>query len=564
MGLAHAELNVEIQIVGITDLLRSNVFKSLSIVAQQNDPDLTQDRLQRLHQKAEAEIRAALEPLGYYSPTIQSQLTQTQSGWLARYDIQPGQPILIYDRDIRVTGDGANDEAFQTLIRRFRLQQGDILDHQQYEDAKRALQRLAAERGYLDAELILHEVRVRPAQHEADIRLHFDTGPRYHFGPVIFRQDVIDPLYLERFVPFKPGDPYSTEKLFDLQGALNDSDYFANVEVRAKREDAQDLSVPVEANLEPRKRHRYTAGLGYGTDTGARGSIGWINRRVNRKGHRFKSLLRLSEIQNSLTGSYSIPFRNPRTDQLEFTTSWMDDNTPSSESETFIYGVSRSVSRKPGWLETLYLNYRTDSYVVSTETGKTQLLMPGISFARIKADDRIYTLRGHRLALDLRGSHPSLASDVQFLQLTLWAKIIRPLGSRGRLIARSESGITRLGDGNNLPPSLRFFAGGDQSVRGYKYQSLGPRDESNKVIGGQQLLVASVEYEYRFSNTFSGAAFFDAGNAINDWPGATYKRGAGIGVRWKTPIGLIRMDLAKPLDATDKAQYFHLVVGPDL
>lgn len=561
---ASAKLDLSVQIVGIDGPLRNNVLQSLSVESQKNDPDLTDNQLRRLHQKAESEIRTAMEPLGYYSAVVRGNLTQSEGAWTARYEIEPGPPILIQNRDIQIEGEGANDAAFQKLVKGFRLQPGDILNHQHYEDAKRALQRLAAERGYLDAELGIHEVRVRVERHEADIHLRFNTGPRYHFGEVIFHQDIIDPIYLERFVTFKPGDPYSTEKLFDLQGALNDSDYFANVEVRALRESAQNLLVPIEANLEPRKKNRYTAGLGYGTDTGARSSLGWTNRRVNRKGHRFKSLLRFSEIQNSLTGSYVIPIRNPRTDQFELTTSWMDDNTPTSESETFIYGVSRSLSRRAGWLETLYLNYRTDSYVVGAESGKTNLLMPGISFAHINADDRIYTLRGHRLALDFRGSHPALGSDVQFLQLTLWAKVLRQLGAHGRFIMRGETGITRLASDNTLPPSLRFFAGGDQSVRGYKYQALGPRDASGKVVGGQQMLVASVEYEYRFSNTFSGAVFLDAGNAVNDWPEAKLQKGAGFGVRWKTPIGLIRLDLAKPLDETDKAQYFHLVVGPDL
>lgn len=561
---SQAEIDLKVQVIGIDDAVRNNVLKGLTVYTQRKDPALTENQLRTLHQKAEAEIRAAMEPFGYYDPEIRGNLTVSEDVWLARYEIQPGTPVLIYKRDIQIDGEGANDPAFQKLVKSFPLQEGDILNHQHYEDAKRALQRLAAERGYLDAELGRHEVRVRPEKHQADLYLQFDTRRRYYFGEVRFNQDIIDPIYLNRFVTFKPGDPYSTEKLFDLQGALNDSDYFANVEVRALKEEAQNLLVPIETNLEPRKPNRYTAGLGYGTDTGARSSLGWTNRRVNRKGHRFKSLLRLSEIQNSLTGSYIVPILNPRNDQFELTTSWMDDSTPTSESETFIYGFSRSVSRKPGWLETLYLNYRTDSYVVGSEIGKTYLLMPGITLSRTKADDRIYTLHGHRLALDFKGSHRALGSDEQFLQLTLWAKILRQLGPRGRVIARGETANTRLGGNSTLPPSLRFFAGGDQSVRGYKYQSLGPRDENGKIVGGQQMLVASVEYEFRFTNIFSGAVFLDAGNAANDWPGAKVQKGAGVGVRWKTPIGLIRLDLAKPLDETDKAQYFHLVVGPDL
>ena len=569
-SIVRAAETVEVEIDGVEGAVLGNVRKFLGIEQQKSDPELFEARIRRLHRNATAEIKQALEPFGYYDPQIRSELVQKTSGWLATYHIDPGTPVHVENIDIQLLGDGAQDEEFQKLIADFPLHKGDVLEHAKYEVGKRALQAIAAERGYLNAQFSRHEVNVQPDQHSADVTLHFDTGPRYRFGKVSFIQPsgqektYIDPEFLARFVPFKQGEPFSTGRLFTLQNILSDSDYFNSVDAKVRRDLIENREIPVEVMLEPRNKHRYTAGLGYGTDTGMRGSLAWENRHINDQGHRLRADLRLSEIKNSFIARYRIPTRNPRTDRIEFTAGWLENNPQPSRSRIALLGTSHTLLRGSGWLETIYINYQAEAYTVGSDSGHSKLLLPGISWSRVDADSRIYTRDGTRLLIDIRGTHPLLGSDTQFLQMRLQGKLIRPLGENGRVILRGDAGLSRVGDFAKLPASLRFFTGGDQSVRGYGYNTLGPRNATtNQVIGGEQLLVGSTEYEYSWTDKWSSAVFFDVGNALDHWT-EKLKQGAGAGVRWKTPIGLIRFDLAWAVSEPGNPMKFHLVIGPDL
>lgn len=571
---AWAAETLEVKVDGITGTVLDNVHKLLSIEQQKTDPNLFEARIRRLHRNATGEIRQALEPFGYYEPVISTELTQqTANHWLATYHVEPGLPVRVTTIDLKLLGEGTHDQQFQNLVTHFPLQQGDILEHERYEDGKNSLLVLATENGYRDAQLLAHEIRVRPAEHAADIVLHFDTGRRYRFGKVNFMQSgdsekpPFDPDFLARFVSFEVGTPYSTHRLFDLQNALSDSDYFDTVEMKPRPDQIEYFEIPIDIELEPRSKHRYTAGLGYGTDTGVRGSLGWENRRVNRSGHRLKAEAKISEVKTNLTARYRIPTRDPRTDRIEFTSAWLYENlrTRQHESETFLLGASHTMHRGSGWLETLYINYQAESFDLGgPNRGNSSLLLPGISWSRVKADNRIYTHNGQRLLVDIKGTHPTLGSPVQVMQLRLQAKWIRSVQENGRVTLRGDAGLTRIKDLTALPASLRFFTGGDQSVRGYDYNSLGPINKASGVIvGGKQLLVGSAEYEHSWTEKWSSGVFFDMGNAVNDWT-QKLKQGAGVGMRWKSPVGLIRLDVAWALSDPGNPWRFHLVIGPDL
>ncbi len=562
---AHGAVDIDVRISGVSGELLDNVRAYLSIEQQRNDPSLSEGRMRRLHRKATQEIRRALEPYGYYSVEVDAALTHTENRWQAAYRVDLGPPVRVNRMDVQLTGTGTEDAEFTQLLAALPLRAGDVLEHRRYENIKAALQRLAAERGYFEFRLLAHEVRVEVEANTAEVTLHADTGPRYRFGQVNFHQDVLRPQLLARYVTFKPGEPYHTNALLNLQTALFDSDYFSNVEIDPRSKEAVDEEVPIDVTLTPRPQHRYSVGAGYGTDTGPRARLGWDNRRINQRGHRFGAEYRISEIRESLGTRYRIPIRDPRTDEVAVTTSWTDDHPDISSSEIFLVGVSRTLGRSSGWLESIYLNYQTERFSVGGEpTDQVKLLMPGITYAKVVADNRVYPLRGWRLWLDTRGAHPDVVSDVKFLQLRGQAKWIQRLYDNGRLLLRGNVGSTYFTDADELPASLRFFAGGDQSVRGYAYNSLGPNDPTTgRVVGGDYLLVGSVEVEHRFTEKFSGALFFDKGNALDDFSDALME-GAGFGVRWRSPIGPIRLDIAWALSTPGTPVRLHLSVGPDL
>lgn len=559
---AAAGVKVNVSLTGVEGEIKENVLAYLSIARQKDHPDFNLSLLKKLHEQAPDEIRKSLEPFGYYSPVIQSDLTGKDDSWQAAYIIDTGNPVIIKNIDLSITDDGSDQGRFKKPADEFPLKEGDVLNHEAYEQAKQSLYDTASQFGYLEAELLESRVLVYPEKYSADIILHFDTGPQYYFGDVIFVQDTFDPEFLSAFTPFQKGDPYSLSSLLSFQNILNNSDYFENLELAPLPEDTESREVPVEVKLTPRKRHKYTAGLGYGTDTGVRGSLGYENRRVNRRGHRFKSELRLSEIRSGITAEYTLPLKNPVTDNLVFATGWFTEDTETSESDKFLAGA-RYNHKRGKWKESIYLNFEQEKFDVANDSGDSTLLIPGISWTRINADNPIFARRGSRVFLDVRGAHESLISDTSFLQLRTRVKYIRGLTSLSRLIIRGEAGASLVDEFSQLPPSVRFFAGGDNSVRGYAYNSLGPENENGEVKGGKHLFAGSIELEHMITDTWSAAVFYDAGNALDDLSTAL-KKGSGFGVRWNSPVGPIRVDIAFPLDEADKSWRIHFIVGPDL
>jgi translocation and assembly module TamA len=559
---AEASVTAKVTVEGVEGKVLENVLKYLRIEQQKKDPDLTDGIIRRLHGRAEEDIRSALQPFGYYNPSVLGELRREDSSWHATYRIDPGEAVTVSDLDIRITGTGADDEGLKKSVGDFPIKMGDILVHARYEKGKRALLDLALNRGYLDAAYDASRVEVHPVNNSATILLLFATGPRYRFGEVSFKQDALRPEFIERFVRFKKGDLFSFSDLSRLQSDLRNSDYFSEVDVRHRRDLAEELEVPVEVTLVPRKRNAYAFGVGFGTDTGARASVGWENRRINRWGHKLGAILRVSEIKSNLTSRYTVPLANPSTDYRAYTVGLFEEDTKTYESDIFGAGLSLNHTYNR-WRRTISINYVREDFTVASDSGQSDLIIPVASWTYVKADDRLYTTHGWRVLFEVKGAYEDLISDSTFIQLLLQPKFIYGVGGFGRFILRGEGGTTLVDDFSGLAASQRFFAGGDQSVRGYDYKTLGPTDENGDVTGGEHLLVGSIEYEQRIYKNWSAAIFYDVGNAIHKLSDP-YKEGAGFGIRWLSPVGPIRVDLAFALSKPGDPLRLHLSIGPDL
>jgi len=559
-----AQIDVKIDIKGIDKLQEDNVRLFLSIEQQKNHALMSEGRLRRLHQKAPQEISKALQPFGYYRPVIDAQLTQPgPDSWLVSYSINPGPPLPVARFDFSVTGEMSKDPAFASLVKSLPLNQGAEFNHLSYESIKANLAKLAAERGYFDAGFSEHRVEIDLKAYEARVILHYDSGPRYLFGEVTLHQDVLDAELVHRYIPFEQGDPYTLNQVIELQQALNDSDYFNLVEVSPEAQLADSKEVPVNVILTPRKRHKYTLGLGYGTDTGARTKFGWEIPRLNQRGHRINSELKISEIGYSISSQYRVPVLNPRTDQIIYSAGIVNEETDTSIST--IYTVGASLNRNHNtWRETLALNYQQEEFEVADDHGRSTLLMPGVNWSRIWGSRRIFlNLDGIRLDLGMRGASDKIVSDTNFFQATAGIKAIHTLWPGGRLIGRGKLGSTWTDSFHQLPSSVRFFTGGSQSVRGFGYQTLGPVDDNGKVVGGKHLMIGSLEYEHRIKGKWSAALFFDRGNAI-DAINDPLESGAGLGLRWQSPVGPIRFDYGWAISRDGNPWRFHINIGPDL
>lgn len=574
-GTAAAQPALEIDIKGVEGVLLNNVRAHLSLSRYVRNglalplpvgeavPALPgADELRSLHRRAPAEIRAALEPYGYYAPVITSSLEQQGDRWHARYNIDPGPPVIVESVDIIIAGEGGTEATVIAARDRTRLRTGQRLIHPDYDATRAAMLGAALDAGYLDARYTRSVLRVNPAALSAAVVLHLDTGPRYYFGPVTIEQDILAPDFVQRYVALREGAPFNTRQLLNLQLALGDSGYFDQVELDVRRDAVQDHRVPVRVHTTAAAHTHYRLGLGYGTDTGPRVSLGADFRRINRRGHGINTDLRLSPVEQNAAVHYTIPIRNLLSDRLVFGAE-VDNATVADTGDTRSYklGVSQNVSLG-SFQRHLYINYQHESFDLGNESRNVDFLIPGISGSKLKSDNVLFPRRGYSWNVDLRGA-PAVISTAWFARLEAGLRAVRPLGERRRLIGRIQLGTLAVDDFGSLPASERFFAGGDQSVRGYDYQKLAPVDSSGEVVGGRYLAVGSLEADWLFVGNFGAALFVDAGSADDTFP-PRVKVGAGIGFRWRSPVGMLRIDIAHPFDDPDNDYRLHISIGPDL
>lgn len=578
LRVAVAQPSLELDITGIDGVLLGNVRAHLSLsryvragatlfkplAGGGKVPALPPvDEIRSLHERAGKEIHAALQPYGYYDPAMESTLEQQGERWIAHYRIDPGQPVLVESLDITVAGAGQDEAAISALRRKIPLRTGSRLIHPDYDAFRKSLLRAALDAGYLDARYLKSELRVEPAMHRASVLLHLDTGARYYFGEVTIEQDILDAGFVSRYATFRQGEPFDTDKLLELQLALGGSGYFDQVELEVRRDQARDYQVPVIVHTVPAAHTRYRLGLGYSTDIGPRITLGADYLRINRQGHSLNSNLQLSPIEQTATVNYNIPIRNLISDRLVIGGE-VDNSTDvanSGESRSYKLGVSHNVSM--GSIQRkLYINFLHESFELGNEDDRVDFLMPGASVSQLKSDNVLSPRRGYSWTVDLHGA-PDLIAATRFARVEAALRAVYPLGAHGRLIGRSQLGAITVEDFARLPASERFFAGGDQSVRGYDYETLAPVDSSGEVIGGQYLATGSLEVDYLFVGNYGAAVFVDAGNADDDFlPGL--KSSAGIGFRWRSPVGMLRIDLAHPFDDPDNDFRLHVSIGPEL
>ena len=363
-------------------------------------------------------------------------------------------------------------------------------------------------------------------------------------------------------MPWKPGDDYSAEQLVVLQQRLVDADYFASVAVQPLVDQRAGGTVPVEVLVVPAKRNLYTAGVYMSTDTGPGVRFGMDRRWVNERGHKMRGDVQYSQRLKGAGITYQIPRPGPDNRSYNLGTAYSDEETDTSHSRMLRIAANDSRNWR-GFVRTLGLQYLNGDYEIADEPHSSSLLYAEGVLSRKKADDFFFTTRGYSLTLGLRGAPQTALSDTSFLQLTADGKWIQSVGEKGRVIVHGGLGAMEVEDFDALPPELRFFAGGDRTVRGFGYEEIGATNASGGVIGGKYLAYAGTEYEHYFLPRWGAAVFADAGDAFSSSFDANVS--VGVGVRWKSPIGVVRLDIAKPVVTDlDDGWRIHIIIGPDL
>lgn len=505
---------------------------------------------------------SALQALGYYHAQVRPRVVGSDEEPVLQLSVVLQEPVRLDEVTLEVSGEGSAESFFQ-LPRSRHLMPGAQLHHGYYEDTKSLLENQALRYGYFTGHFLENRLLIDVEQRMADIILRYDTGPRFYLGEVSFSDTPFDSDLLYRMVPFEPGVPYDADLIAEFNRELLSSGYFDAVQVSAPASQALDNQIPVQVELSARKQHSLGFGGGFSTDVGPRARAEWTQHWLNSRGHSRGAEMELSGPRQKVSSWYQVPLTPPQSSHLRFFTGWQREDIDDTESQSMVLGGLYQKRLASGWDRSIGLRLEQERYSLGNDSGTSTLLIPSLAFQRTISDNTMDPSKGYSLLADLQGAKAGVLSDIDFVRLNMAARGLYTLFDKHRFLARVQAGGIASDGFASVPASLRFFAGGDQSVRGYDYRTLSPTDETGDRIGGRFLLAGSVEYQYEFIPKWRAATFIDHGNAVNSWTDPM-KTSAGIGIRWVSPVGPIRLDLAKSISDQDEGFRIHFSMGAEL
>ncbi|WP_282064844.1 autotransporter assembly complex protein TamA [Vibrio rotiferianus] len=558
LAFSHsAYADVSLTIKGVDGALEDNVNAYLSSI-----PEDDYSTSLRFQARLEQSITEALNALGYYHAKISYTITKDNDELIV--NVQPGEPVRIKVMDVVISGEANQDEEFTKLLNKSPLKVGRILNQGEYDSLKSSIRNLALQRGYFNGDFELSKLEVIPELNEANVRLHYNSGIRYYFGSVEITGSQIWEERVASLRPFKEGEPYLVSEVGQYNQNLSNTDWFSSVFVEpdlTKLDDGRDL--PIKVSLAPAAKNQIETGIGYSTDTGVRGTLKWKKPWVSARGHSFDTALSLSKPEQTVTAGYKIPLDDVLHEyyQLQFGLKRLDNrDTESLESNL---AVERHWITDGGWHKTLYVRHLYENYSQGLQEDGVQFVLPGASFSRTRTRGGNMPMWGDKQSVTIEYGDPAVLSNTRVLRLLGRTSWIRGIGENHRGLLRLEGGANITDELEKLSPSLRFFAGGDNNIRGYGYESISPVDESGALTGAKYIATSTLEYQYRVYGNWWLAAFYDYGDAFNKTP--DWKAGAGVGIRWASPVGPVSFDFAWGLDAVPKNDFrIHFSLGPEL
>ena len=550
-----------IDVSGVADELKKNIELHMPVTIPECDADRGDVKL--FFNTVKKNLRKASRALGYYDAEFTSGGSIVKGCWNLRLKVKAGRPTKIVGQEIQVIGEGKNEETFNTILKDLPYKIGDVLNHQFYSDFKSKLSEATQTLGYFDAEFDKHTIRIDPASYQAKVALILQTGPRYRYADVTINQKTLSNKAIEKYIILKTGQPFKAEDLIRQQQILQRSGYYKTIKIEVLHEQAANNRVPISIELASKKRNAYKFKVGFGSDTGARVSAELDRRWTGSKGRKLLIKTQYAQTLSGVSLQLVNPREKPEDNSLVYNIDWTKDSNDDVVGRSINIGAKLIRKRPSGWIQSASINALKDrTRVQGEDETQSTLLLFGVGLEKVKADSLIFPTDGWRLRLGFNAASEVLLSDQNVLQFTAQVKRVMPFGS-GRLLGRANYGTTIVNDFERLPKSLRFFAGGGSSVRGYNFESLGELNANNRNRGGKQLIDLSLEYQHPINESWSAAVFADAGNAFDDFDDIDLKVGVGFGARWRSPVGPVRIDIGFPSDDFSEPKLY-LSVGSDL
>ncbi len=546
----------------VEDLLE----KHMDIMRWLNNPRMNNAEWHRLLQAAPRNIEDLLATEGYFSPSIEQSLETSTEGNStrnrAKFTVNPGDPVTIQEVDIRFTGEitsQGSDEQPSTseLIESWTLKQDSRFSQDAWTSAKRKLLSGLMLRRYPNARITNSKAEIDATNNKAKLVVEIDSGAPFRFGGLEVNGLQRYPRSLvENINPIKPGEPYSQARLLFFQSELQASGYFSNVEVTSRTEDADPEAAPIVVNVTELQSVQIGIGVGASTNTGARTTLTYQDLNLFDRGWRFTNTLKIEQKAQSLNSLIRLP-----TDQNGYRDSFNADlnrlDIEGQTTSTLGTGVKRSWGPR-SFEQTVGAAYLLEHVAIDgseSQNNYAATISYGITLRRI--DNELNPTRGYLFNALFTSAPLDVMATGKFLQSYAKTQAYYPLTRSTQLITRLEGGIVSGAD--NAPATYLFRAGGDQSVRGYAYQSLGVAD-GDAVIGGRYLVTGSIEVIQWLTSSWGAAVFVDFGNAANTTRDLKPVYGYGLGARFKSPAGPIGVDIARGQETGEYRLHFNLGV----
>ena len=566
LPMTSSAKSVRLNIQGVDKELHKILESALALPASLISEDKINRSWLRYHQRQLPElVSASLEPYGYFHSQVESQVEEIKQGeYQLNVEVKPGQPLKVSTLELNVTGPGDSFPPLLQLLDSFPLHVDDILRQDIYKEGKAELLKGAVNLGYFDAKFQQHQILVNRDTQQVNIILQLESGARFQFGKTVFMDHgEYQERFLRRYLSYQEWDYFSQKKLDQTRKRMRDANLFRSINIQPVRDQVEEQQIPIKIDLKPAPRHQFFPGIGYGTDSGVRGSLRYRNRNLFHRGHEFQGDLRISEKNQYFLTTYTIPDLDHLDRMTRFHAGIIHEDNTSYESDKLFTEAEyiRPFYKKLN--ASLFIRQERERYWINDDSSElSRLLLSGVRLSWSQVDDLINPHRGIQMRLKLKGGADALFSNIDFLQFIGNITTIHPLPQKLSLVLHLRGAATwHSSSFNRIPASLRFFPGGGEGVRGYKYKTLGPKDNDGDYIGGKHLLVANIGLEKKLNPDWGIVIFTDIGNSFNKWSDYNTKQGAGIGANYYTSIGPLHFDVARPIGDQKKKWRLSLSIG---
>ncbi len=526
--------------------LAAPLRKGLSLVRWQDDPQMTPGLLRRLASEAAEDARGVAAAEGYFSPQVRVTIDETVQPWRVRLALEPGGRTVVAGVEIRFSGAAAGDpqaaDRLAAVRKSWSLRRGQPFRQEDWDAAKRAAVNGLSRWRYAAARIAASEARVDPERRAAQLSVELDSGPPFRFGSVqVSGTERYAPALVENLSPVRPGDDYDHAELVVYERRLAETGYFASVrtEIDARAENAAAATLRVAVLEAPSKQ--LEGGISYSTDVGPRFRLRYSDHDLRDSAWRLRSALALdAKIQELKLDLDAPPGPGGRWNNYFARAAQTDIQNELARS--FALGVARNFGTDVAPSAAILSWHLEDQRAGSVLTDSRHAVYAGLRRTFRRTDEIVAPRSGYFGSLEVGGGLPGVSTE-KFLRAVGQASLLFPVGRSGDLLLRAQGGLVSSGTRRGIPTSFLFRTGGDQTVRGYAFESIGVR-EGDAIVGGRRLFVASAEYTHWVTENWGIAAFVDGGDVWDKDQRFDAVLGYGLGARFRTPIGPARADLA--------------------